>query len=594
MATFVNQASNGSVANPGLEWNAIDKSIPLSGFPSKFLTYNPRVGFAYDIMGDGKTVLRGGYSVFQYQVSTQVNNAWSGPQGAFTYTANGPNWYPNNSSKIPMYQPGAQEEGYAGIANVVPPGGTTQNGASVYAMQQGDNRNPYTTDWNMTISRALPWRSVFEVSYVGNESKNLYQDGSNSNIGNMNLIQPGTIFLPDPVEVGKANVDGLGGTFDGRRSPSAPNCSIGGSSNMVASSKPNSTYCVKDQAHYSGDLPSWNSWDWAPFSTYQNMYVMSHSGYASYNALQANWQKQSGPVLWVINYTFGKAMGIWDYMTSNGSGSGPNVDTFQVKDNYGPLAYDHSQIVNLSYIWNMPNFVKNGPLAIREVVNGWQISGYTSYQSGAPLQPNTNGNFNASYPGNLVVPYNDLPLNQMPAGYQQDSSIPLSNGLVATSMTTSSWYGTPSQRIIAPVVTCDPRKGLHKGQYFNDQCFAPPAYGQMGTLVEPYIHAPAYFDSDLAVYKSFKITGNQSFQLRVSATNFLNHPLKEFDASGGNADVNLQFYNTTNVTVTDSPGNNTTHTLQTLSQTNTNSSTNGTPLAKAGSRSILFSAKYYF
>ncbi|MGA9072009.1 MAG: carboxypeptidase regulatory-like domain-containing protein [Terracidiphilus sp.] len=619
MSTFVNQPSNGSVANPGLEWNAIDKSIPLSGFPTKFLTYNPRVGFAYDIMGDGKTVLRGGYSVFQYQISTQVNNAWSGPQGSFTYTANGANYYPNHSSKIAMYQPGAQEEGYAGIADVVPPGGTTENGSSVYAIQQGDNRNPYTADWNITISRSLPWRSVFEVSYVGNESKNLYQDGSNSSIGDMNLIKPGAIFLPDPTETGmiynpangtlnsaNSNPPILNGVaFDGRRSPSGPNCTIGGSSNLVATSNSNSTYCAKDETHYSGNLPAYNTWDWAPYSTYQHMYVMSHSGYANYNALQANWQKQSGPVLWVVNYTFGKVMGIWDYMSSNGASSGPNVDTFSLKNNYGPLAYDHSQIINLSYIWNMPNFVKTGPLAIREVVNGWQISGYTSYQSGVPLQPNTNGNFNAAYPGNLVVPYNDLPLAQMPAGYQQDSSIPLSNGLVATSMNTSSWYGTPSQRIIAPVVTCDPRKGLAKGQYFNDQCFAPPAYGQTGTLVEPYIHAPAYFDSDLAVYKSFKITGNQSFQLRVSATNFLNHPLKEFDASGGNNDVNLQFYNTTQCSV--GPGtkdcqlipnvdhsNADTHTLQTLSQTNTNASTNGRPLAKAGNRSILFSAKYYF
>jgi hypothetical protein len=552
MATFVNAAPGTAPGNTGLEWNAIDSKIPLSGFPSKFLTYNPRVGFAYDIMGDGKTVLRGGYSVFQYQISTQVTAAWGGPQGAFTYTANAPG-YVNNV-----------QLGYAGISTVTPPGGTTENGSSVTAMQQGDNRNPYTSDWNITLSRSLPWRSVFEVSYVGNESKNLYQDGSNSSIGDMNLITPGSVFLPDP----------LNGKIE---SPAGPACTT--NSTTAANAASNSVYCVSNTAAYAN--VSWNNWDWAPNKTYQHMNVMNHSGYANYNALQANWQKQSGPVLWVANYTFSKVMGIWDYMTSNGSGSGPSVDTFNLKDNYGPLAYDHSQIINLSYIWNMPNFVKNAPLAVREVVNGWQISGYTSFQSGVPMQPNSNGNFNATFPGNLSVPYNDTP--QAP-----DNSLLLPNGLRATSINTATWFGTGSQRVILPVVTCDPRKGLKKGQYFNDQCFAPPSYGQQGTLEEPYIHSPAYFDSDLALYKSFQITGNQSFQLRISATNFLNHPLKEFNASGGSADDTLNFTNVLPLSGTNS------HTLQSLSQTNTNAQTNGTPLAKSGFRTLLFSAKYYF
>jgi hypothetical protein len=155
-------------------------------------------------------------------------------------------------------------------------------------------------------------------------------------------------------------------------------------------------------------------------------------------------------------------------------------------------------------------------------------------------------------------------------------------------MNNSTWFGTGSQRILLPVVICDPRKELAKGQYFNDKCFAPPTYGQQGTLEWPYIKGPAYFDSDLALYKSFKITENQSFQLRISASNFLNHPLKEFNASGGSADVTLNFIKTLPLSGTNN------HTLQALSQTNTNAQTNGMPLAKAGNRSVLFSAKYYF
>jgi hypothetical protein len=587
--TFVNSAS--APSNSGLLWHAKDSSISPSGFDSKFLTFNPRVGFAYDIIGDGKTVLRGGYSVFQYQVSTQVANAWSGPQGSFTYTINGPN------------QVNGVEKGYAGIQSFTPSSSTSQNGSNFYALQKGDNKNPYTADWNITISRSLPLRSVFEISYVANKSKNLYQDGSNGGIGDLNLLTPGSVFLPDPVSTGQSVTYNAttGGTtlntgtaasttvvMDGRRTHDAPACTTKDSNSgaaILTTAAQNSTYCVSDSAHYSSQLPTWNQWDWAPNKTYQHMYILGHSGYANYNSLQASWQKQTGQILWVTNYTFGKAMGIWDYVSSNGTTSGPNVNSFSLKDNYGPLGYDHTQILNLSYIWNMPNYVKHGSQIVRQAVNGWQLSGITSYQSGAPLQPNVGGNMNATYPSNLSVPFNDTPA-------APDNSLPLSNGLRAVAINPSTWFGTPSQRVILPKVVCDPRKGLAKGQYFNDKCFAPPSYGEQGTLIWPYIHAPAYFNSDLALYKSFSITGNQRFELRISATNFLNHPLKEFNAAGGNADVMLNFTKT--LTTADVPTNTAGHTLQALSQTNTNTDTTGKPLAKAGSRSLLFSAKYFF
>ena len=53
-ALYNNTSSAG--AWTGLTWNAINKNIPISGFPSKALWPEPRVGAAYDLFGDGKTV----------------------------------------------------------------------------------------------------------------------------------------------------------------------------------------------------------------------------------------------------------------------------------------------------------------------------------------------------------------------------------------------------------------------------------------------------------------------------------------------------------------------------------------------------------
>ncbi|RPJ80577.1 MAG: hypothetical protein EHM18_18295 [Acidobacteria bacterium] len=44
--------------------------------------------------------------------------------------------------------------------------------------------------------------------------------------------------------------------------------------------------------------------------------------------------------------------------------------------------------------------------------------------------------------------------------------------------------------------------------------------------------APAYFNSDLSVYKSFKVAEGHSLQLRFSGFNFLNHPLVSFNQNG--------------------------------------------------------------
>ncbi len=92
------------------------------------------------------------------------------------------------------------------------------------------------------------------------------------------------------------------------------------------------------------------------------------------------------------------------------------VDPFNLKENYGPLEYDHTQILNATYVWNLPKFV-HGNRILEGAVNGWQLSGYTTYQSGDPLQAEL-ATWNHDLPGGLTVPTQrgapDLPDNSIP------------------------------------------------------------------------------------------------------------------------------------------------------------------------------------
>ncbi|HEY0784940.1 MAG TPA: TonB-dependent receptor [Acidobacteriaceae bacterium] len=537
-------------ANTGLEWHAIDSSIPNSGWKSPFLSMDPRVGFAYDLFGTGKTVFRGGIALFRYQASTQVGGAGTGPLGSFNYST--PNAF----------------NGYAGIGAFTPPSSVSQNGATsnVYAMQKNDSRTPYTTDYNATISQALPWRSVFEVSYVGNRSGDEYLDGSNSNLGNLNNVAPGAFFRPDPKS---GNL----------QSPGAPGCGSTGLNQPLL--------CLTNPTAYPTNF---TANDYRPLTNYQNVYLVTHAGYSHYNSAQFSFQKQSGPVTFVTNYTFSKVLGSRDGVSSNGAGNGTGADPFNIVNDYGLLAYDHTHIVNLTYSWNLPKPIHNERI-LEGVVNGWQLSGYTAWQSGAPLQINQAQTFNATYPGNLTVPTVGHP--NLP-----DNSITLPNGLKAVSVSPSTWFGSNAYNDLIPALSCDPLKGLRSGQQFNPNCFTTPAYGQQGPLQMPYMRNPAYFDSDLGIYKNFKITENQKLSIRGSATNFLNHPLRQYGLAN-NSDITLSFVQNTPATCAGcfTIGSNGTATglqVQSLSPVNTNTTTTGKPAFTTGQRQVTLSAKYYF
>jgi hypothetical protein len=246
--------------------------------------------------------------------------------------------------------------------------------------------------------------------------------------------------------------------------------------------------------------------------------------------------------------------------------------------------------VNLTYNWNLPSPIHSDNFAMHlagGAVNGWQLSGYTAFQSGGPIQGKLGTSLNAQYPTNLSVPtvqHPDLP----------DNSLVLPNGLRAVNINPSVWFGTDAIKAIVPAITCNPTAHLRQGQRFNPNCFAMPAYGQQGTNVLPYIRNPNYWDSDLGIYKNFHITETRFIQIRASATNWLNHPIRQFGLANS-LDGQLSFVQTSDATCSgcvDSKGN----PLQvtSLSQTNTNAQTTGTPAFKTGSRFVTLAAKFYF
>jgi hypothetical protein len=158
----------------GFQWHGRDASVPIGGFATRTLFWQPRVGLAYDLTGKGNTVVRGGWGRFYYH-SGQFTAGLDTSAGSESVTLT-PSSIGNqallarNLSSIPF--------------SAAPPTPSATDGT--------DDKQPYTDSYSVTVSQRLPWASLVEVSYVGNHSRDLQvTSGAGSNI---NLVPVGALL----------------------------------------------------------------------------------------------------------------------------------------------------------------------------------------------------------------------------------------------------------------------------------------------------------------------------------------------------------------------------------------------------------------
>jgi hypothetical protein len=488
----------------------------------------PRVGLAWDIGGNGKTVVRAGGGIFYEQgsydsfmalgnflglrtVPTGVNLYTNG--NATPTTAGGTinlaaltitggalgsptkagtikyNWA-NNGTNTPIYSVSPA----CGDGTVTLPSALTPQTCNTLGVDR-NLRTPYVTSWNLGIQRAITSNLSLDVAYVGNHAIKL--------IGLQDLNQPGLVngFSPG---WGNPNVAGT----------PAQQC--------IASAGTGYDNCAPDTAAEQAARPYNGKF---PYLSY--IYWLSNSNISNYNALQASvTQRASHGLSFVIGYTYAHALAESADNAENWSLLKP-IDSHHVRSLYGSSVFDIRHRFTVSLNYTLP-----GIKSPAQILQGWSINSVFSVQSATPWGIN---DLTTDFSGTGEINPNVSNVGEQwdffgnPADFKTTKALNDTNGGKGgiPYFDGSAKHPFPS----ACLSRAQAMGPLGVAALTNLGCYVmgnsvliPPAYGSYGTAGPFIFRGTPYTNLDFSITKAIKFRERLSLQSRAEFFNILNHP----------------------------------------------------------------------
>jgi hypothetical protein len=500
-----------SWAARGLTWTTADKvGFPGALFQAANNNVGPRVGAAYKLTD--KTVIRGSYGEFFWPMplSQILQSSRSNPPLNLRFSNQlNTDYATGSTTRALRVVPTPQD--YIGTAQVPTEGIVPLSPGAQYIVPL-DARNwkdDRSQSWHFTIEREVMKNTALRLSYVGDHGRDLEQRFS------VNAQEPEYNYV---VRTGQA---------------------LPGNRDLLRANK-----------------------DWSPLAT-------NHTGYSNTNSFQAELERRYyNGLAFQVFYAFTRSLTTTDaggftsgayfsaYNANNGVGEVP--ENFQLLGEPN-LTYDQrlrllyynstnvpAHRVRWNGIYDLPfgrgkHFGGNMSKGLDYVVGGWQIAALGDWRGGlwSSISPSLfmTGDPSLGPDQRMEMNINGRHQRLWFAGYFDPTTATDVTGGGGNLLALVS--ADPSQRIAKPL-----------GPNFDNRIPIPLADGtivtpSIGTVVNPnakaFYQGPAFFNSDISLYKNFAITERLRARFSADFFNVFNHPNdKAPDQRTGLQDLSVQ------------------------------------------------------
>ncbi len=497
--------------------------------PADKNNWAPRLGFAWSpnfeddpfakfLFGDKDTVFRGGFSVAYDAVFYNIaaNIATAAPAvilDTFTPTVGGVPTDPTGTAVRTAFASNLRR-------NTYDPRLLTQTIVS------SDFHSPYSMQFSFGIQRQINDSNVFEIRYVGNRGKSLFQT-VNGNPLYSNLFNG----IPNVAIT-------LGGVAQTINFPSFRQ--------LLGANATAPQVCVNDAA----TLDNEGACNGRQFAGQGLVRSRTNTGRSEYDSLQTRYNGRflNKNLNFGATYTFSKA-------TDNASeifafGESPIAQNpFDVgAGEYGNSGFDRRHSFSMNFIYAVP-FYKSQSGFAGKVLGGWQINGTYNLASGRPFTPEqfrnsqvlgansyVDGGFANTFIGlDNLRPFNgNVNVSPTLIGVTNIDARLMGLLTATTAISPTGFYllndlnrVVGGARVLTPVTQNDVR-------FIYNGPGAALAFGTpFGTAGRNSVFGPVLNQMNMGVFKTTNITETIKIQLRAEAFNVLNHPNSGFGVAAG-------------------------------------------------------------